>query len=132
MSENETERAEHQRLVNALIEELKKQGFEILLAASEGYEPCAEVEDAIPDIKAFNRKKEYIAFGVAKTCTALASKQTEKQLKVLANRYMRSGKSAKAAVPLCIAISKGCEPQLEACLTKLKLEQKKNIFRYAF
>ena len=131
-SENEGESAEHQRLVNALIQELKNQGFEILHASSDGYEMCSEIEGSFPDVKAYNCKKEFVVFGLAKTCTDLAKEQTEVQFKIFANRFMSKGKSKGAAVPCCIAITKGCEEQLDGCLLKLKLDKKKNIFKYAF
>lgn len=119
--------------MKALIDELKSQGFEILNAASDGYIAAPEVEGVVPDVKAYNRKKQYVVFGLAQTCMELADPQTEEHLKILANRYMPpGGKSARAAVPLCIAITKGCENQLEAWLEKLKLDQKKNVFLYAF
>jgi hypothetical protein len=123
---------EHKRLVNALIQELKSQGFEIVNATSEGYAPCAEVEGYFPDVKAYNRKKDFVVFGLAKTCSELEDKLTEEQFKFFSHRFMHGGKSSGSAVPFCIAITKGCEKQLDACLTKLKLEQKKNIFKYAF
>lgn len=132
MSENQDFSSEHARLVKVLIDELKNQGFEILNAVSDGYQACSEVEGVVPDVKAYNRKKQYVVFGLAKTCEELTAPQTEEQFKVLANRYMPSGKSARAAVPFCIAITKGCENQLEASLKKLNLDQKKNVFLYAF
>lgn len=132
MQDNMGEISEHKRLVKALIDELKKQSFEILTAASDGFEPCQEVENLAPDVKAYNPRKEFVVFGLAKTCDDLDNERTEEQFKLFSNRFMRAGKSAKAAVPFCIAITKGCEAQLEACLIKLKLDQKKNIFRFAF
>ena len=126
------ESAEHKRLVKALIQELKSQGFEIVHAASEGYEPCTEVENHFPDVKAHNRRKEFVVFGLAKTCIELEDERTKEEFKFFSHRFMHGGKSAGIAVPFCIAITKGCEKQLDACLTKLKLEQKKNIFKYAF
>lgn len=132
MPANISEDSEHKRLVKALIDELKKQGFKILNAAFDGFEPCSEVENLVPDVKAYNPRKEFVVFGLAKTCEDLDNEQTEEQFKLFSNRFMRGGKSAKAAVPLCIAITKGCEPQLDACLVRLKLNQQKNIFRYAF
>jgi hypothetical protein len=65
------ESPEHKRLAKALIQELKSQGFEIVNAASEGYAPCAEVEGHFPDVKAYNRKKDFVVFGLAKTCSEL-------------------------------------------------------------
>jgi len=126
------ESLEHKRLVKALIQELQNQGFEILNAASDGYQPCSEIENNFPDVKAYSSKKEFVVFGLAKTCSELADEQTEGQLKFFANRFMGKGKSKGAAVPFCIAITKGCENQLDACLMKLKLDRKKNIFKYAF
>jgi hypothetical protein len=131
ISEN-GELVEHKRLVEALIQELKSQGFEIINAASEGYAPCTEVEGHFPDVKAFNRKKDFVVFGLAKTCTELEDELTEEQFKFFSHRFMHGGKSSGSAVPFCIAITKGIEKQLDACLTKLKLDQKKNIFKYAF
>ncbi len=131
MSEDK-ENPEHKRLVAALATELKNQGFEITNAACEGYTPCLMVENHVPDVKAYNPKKEYVVFGIAKTCEEIDNEQTEEQFKLFSSRYMSSGKSKGAAVPFCIAISKGCEKQLEACLKKLKLDQKKNIFLFAF
>ena len=132
MSENQGQPQEHQRLVKALIEELKRQGFEITNANCEGYEVCQEVENQVPDVKAYNRKKEYVVFGQAKTCDELDNEQTETQFKLFSSRYMAKGKVAGKIVPFCIAIPKGCEEKLEACLLKLKLNQKKNIFLFAF
>ena len=126
------EGSEHIRLVKALTDELKKQGFEILCVASDGFEPCSAVENLVPDLKAYNPRKEFVVFGLAKTYVELDNEQTEEQFKFFSHRFMRGGKSAKAAVPICIAVSKGCEVQLEALLSKLKLDQKKNIFRFAF
>ena len=126
------EGSEHIRLVKALIDELKKQGFEILSAASDGFDPCSAIENLMPDLKAYNPRKEFVIFGLVKTCDELDNEQTEEQFKFFSHRFMRGGKSAKAAVPFCIAVSKGYEVQLEACLCKLKLDQKKNIFRFAF
>jgi hypothetical protein len=126
------EGSEHIRLIKALIGELQRQGFEILCAASDGFEPCSEVENLVPDVKAYNRRKEFVIFGLAKTCDELDNEQTEEQFKFFSHRFMREGKSAKAGVPFCIAVSKGCEVQLDACLCKLKLDRKKNIFRFAF
>jgi hypothetical protein len=120
------------RLVKALLAELKRQKFEITNAALEGYESPTDVEKQVPDIKACNRKKEYVIFGVAATCEELTDEATEVRLTLFSNRYMSSGKSKGEAAPLCVAISKGCEPLLEDLLKKLKLEQKKNIFLYAF
>jgi len=131
-TETKDESVERERLVKALIQELKNQGFEILNAASDGYEPCSEVENNFPEIKAYNPKKEFVVFGLAKTCNDLVDEQTEEQVKFFANRFMHKGKSARAAVPLCIAITKGCEDRLDSCLVKLKLDRKKNIFKYAF
>ena len=128
----EKQNLEHARLVAALVAEMKKQGFEITTAACEGCEPCVEVENQVPDVKAYNRKKDYVAFGVAATCDELNSEATEEKFKLFSSRFMSGGKSKGVAVPLCIAISKGCEPQLETCLRSLKLDQKKNIFLYAF
>ena len=130
--DKETNNLEHKRLVAELLTELKRQGLEITTAALESYEPCIEVEKQIPDVKACNRKKDYVVFAVAATCEELASEATLERLKVFSGRYMSAGKSKGAEVPLCIAISKGCEPQLEACLRNLKLDKKKNIFLYAF
>jgi hypothetical protein len=45
---------------------------------------------------------------------------------------MASGKAKGVAVPFCIAITNGSEKQLEAILIKLKLDKRKNIFRFAF
>jgi len=133
MTSAENDRSvEHERLVKALIQELKSQGFEIVNAASEGYAPCAEVEGYFPDVKAVNRKKDFVVFGLAKTCSELEDKLTEEQFKFFSHRFMHGGKSSGSAVPFCIAITKGWEKQLDAFLTKLKLEQKKNIFKYAF
>src|SRR5208337_5206552 len=126
MSESNAQNLEHQRLVKALIDELKCQGFEITNAAFEGYEQCPEVEELVPDVKGFNRKKEYVVFGVAATCDELDTQQTEDRFKMFSSRFMRSGKSHGVAVPLCIAISKGCEKQLETCLKTLQLDRKKN------
>jgi hypothetical protein len=131
-AENEGESAEHQRIVKALIQELKNQGFEILNAACDGYEPCSEIESSVPDVKAYNRKKEFVIFGSANTCADLANEQTEVQFKIFSNRFMHKGKSKGVAVPFCIAITKGCENLLDDCLKKLKLDRKKNIFKYAF
>ena len=127
-----SESVEHKRLVKALIQELKSQGFEIVNAASEGYAPCAEVEGYFPDVKAYNRKKDFVVFGLAKICSELEDELTEEQFKFFSHRFMHGGKSSGSAVPFCIAITKGCEKKLDACLIKLKLEQKKNIFKYAF
>ncbi len=126
------ESTEHERLVKALIQELKSQGFEIVTAATEGYEPCTEVEKHFPDVKAYNRKKDFVVFGLTKTCSELDDERTEQLFKLFSHRFMHKGKSAGAAVPLCIAITKGCEKQLDACLRKLKLNRNKNIFKYAF
>lgn len=126
------EGSEHIRLVKGLIVELQKQGFEIQCAASDGFEPCSEVENLVPDVKAYNRRREFVIFGLAKTCDELDNEQTEEQFKFFSHRFMREGKSTKVAVPFCIAVSKGCEVQLETRLFKLKLDQKKNIFRFAF
>jgi hypothetical protein len=126
------ENVEHKRLVAALILELKNQGLEILKAESEGYQPCAEVEGYCPDVYAFNRQKEYVIFGLAKTCNELSKKEIQEQFKMFSKRFMHKGKAKGAMVPLCIAITKGCEDQLDACLKKLKLDSKKNIFKYAF
>jgi hypothetical protein len=126
------ESAEHKRLVAALILELKNQGLEILKAASEGYEPSSEVEGYCPDVYAYSRPKEFVVFGVVKTCSELANAQTVGEFKIFAGRFMHRGKARGKAVPLCIAITKGCENQLDTLLKKLKLDQKKNIFKYAF
>jgi hypothetical protein len=126
------ESAEHERLVRTLIQELKSQGFEIVTATSEGYEPCTEVETHFPDVKAYNRKKEFVVFGLAKTCVDLNDERTEEHFKFFSHRFMHKGKSAGVAVPLCIAITKGCEKQLDDCLMKLKLDRKKNVFKYVF
>ena len=134
MSVNETadESVEHGRLVKALVEELKKQGFEILNAACEGYELCPEMETFVPDVKAYNGKKEFIVFGLAKTCIELGKAQTEEEFKYFSRRFMPKGKSKGKAVPFCIATTKGCENQLDACLKNLKLDKAKNIFKFAF
>ena len=132
MSEKKQESLEHKRLVEALIDELKRQGFEITAAACEGYEPCPEVEKLFADIKAYNRRKDYVVFGVAASCDDLQNELTEEKFKLFSSRYMASGKAKGSAVPLCIAITIGCEKQLETCLEKLKIGQKKNIFLYAF
>jgi len=132
MSGTEAENTEHKRLVKVLIAELKKQGFEITNAASEGYEPCPDVEELVPDVKGYNRKKDYVVFGVAKTPNELCDKRTEALFNIFSSRYMSKGKSKGIAVPFCIAIAKGSEKQLESCLKKLKLDQKKNIFLYAY
>ena len=132
VTENGDEDVEHGRLVKALVEDLKKQGFEILNAACEGYSLCPEMESLVPDVKAYNRKKEFVVFGLAKTCNELGKAQTEEEFKYFSRRFMPKGKSKGIAVPFCIAITKGCENQLDACLSKLKLDQKKNIFKYAF
>jgi hypothetical protein len=133
LSSTETDQsAEHKRLVKALIEKLKNQGLEILKAASEGFEPCPEVEGYCPDVYAFNRKKEFVVFGLAKTCSELDSVQIGREFKIFAGRFMHKGKARGKAVPLCIAITRGCENQLDTLLVKLKLDQKKNVFKYAF
>lgn len=126
------EGSEHIRLVKALIDELKRQGFDILCAASDGFEPCSEVENLVPDVKAYSRRREFVVFGLAKTWDELDDGQTEEQFKFFSRRFMPKGKSKGATVPFCIAITKGCEAKLEAFLSKLKLDQKKNIFRFAF
>jgi hypothetical protein len=131
-TETQDDSAEHQRLVKALTEELKNQGFQILNSACDGYEPCSEVENNFPDVKAYSGKKEFVVFGLAKTCNELDNEQTEEHFKFFASRFMSKGKSKGAAVPLCIATTKGCEDQLDAVLKKLKLDRKKNIFKYAF
>jgi hypothetical protein len=71
MSIAETDRSvEHERLVKALIRELKSQGFEIVNAASEGYEPSTKVNQ-FPDVKTYNRNKEFVVFSLAKTYSEL-------------------------------------------------------------
>jgi hypothetical protein len=132
MSENKAQDQEHQRLVKALIEELKRQGFEITTAACADYLPCVPVENHVPDVKTYSRKKQFTVFGLAETCSDLSAIGTEEKFAFFASRYMSSGKSKGSAVPLCIVIAKGCEPQLEALLNKLKLTQKKNIFLNTF
>ena len=126
------ESLERKRLVNALVDELRKQGFEILAACVEGFKPCDALEGLVPDVKAYNRRKEYVVFGLAVTCSDLDNKVGEERFKLFSSRYISKGKSAKAAAPLCIAVTKGCEPKLDAHLAELKLDQKKNVFRYAF
>ena len=124
--------SEHKRLVKALVDELKNQGFEITNARCEGYDVCQEVEGKVPDVKAYNRAKDFVVFGLAKTLEDLCNEETEKAFKLFSHRFMASGKAKGVAVPFCIAITKGSEKQLEAILIKLKLDKRKNIFRFAF
>ncbi len=83
-------------------------------------------------LKRIIARKEYVVFGLAKTRRELDDEGTEEQVKIFSHRFMHKGKSTGAAVPFCIAITKGCENQLDTCLVKLKLGQKKNIFKYSF
>jgi hypothetical protein len=78
MSIAETHRSvEHERLAKALIRELKSHVFEIVNAASEGYEPSTEVKNQFPDVKAYNRNKEFVVFGLAMTCSELEDELTK-------------------------------------------------------
>lgn len=132
MTQNKGEGLDHNQLVRALVDELRKQGFEILCAQCEGFEPCPELEHLTPDVKAYNRRREFIVFGLAKTCDELDNDQTGEQFKLFSHRFMPDGKSKGAAVPLCIAVTKGCETKLDAYLVRLKLNRRKNIFLYSF
>jgi hypothetical protein len=102
---------------------LKSQGFEIVTAASEGYAPCAEVEGYFPDVKAYNRKKDFVVFGLAKTSGELEDELTEEQFKFFSHRFMHGGKSSGAAVPFCTAITKGCEKKLVVNKTEIGTEK---------
>ncbi len=83
---------EHERLVKALIQELKSQGFEIVNAAPEGYEPSTEAKNQFPDVKAYKRNKEFIVFGLAKTCSELEDELTKEQFKLFSHRFMHGEK----------------------------------------
>jgi hypothetical protein len=132
MGEIQEASSEHKRLVKALIDELKKQGFEIINARCEGYEICQEVEGKVPDVKAYNRKKDFVVFGLAKTLEDLGNEETEEAFKLFSHRFMASGKAKGVAVPFCIAVTNGSERQLDAILIKLNLDKRKSIFRFAF
>lgn len=123
---------EHKRLVKSLIDYLKNQGFEITCATSEGFVQCSETEGRVPDVRAYDRKKELNVIGEAKTADDFDNERTEDQFKKFSNRMMTDGKSKGATVPFCIAITKGSEKQLDDCLKKLGLDQKQNIYRYSF
>jgi hypothetical protein len=129
---NEAESPEHIRLVKALIDYLKNQGFEITCADRDGYNPCPETEGRIPDVRAYNREKEFNVIGEAKTYDDFSNDRTKEQFKIFSNREMGEGKSKGTTVPFCIAITKGSEQQLEDCLKEIGLDQKKNIYRLPF
>jgi len=129
---NEAESDEHKRLVKAIIDELKKQGFEILTADYNGYEPSQKVVNHVPDVKAWKRENELVAFGEAKTSDDFDNDRTKEQFIEFSNRRMKDGKSKGATVPLCIGITNGSEKELEACLVKLGLDKKTNIYKWSF
>jgi len=126
------ESPEHKRLVEALIEYLKKEGFTITCAAHTGYNQCDELNGRVPDVRGTNAADELNAIGEAKTCDNLGSFVTIARFKAFSNRVMTDGKSKGKDVPFYIAIPKNCEKELEATLYNLGLDTKTNIHRVSF
>ncbi len=127
-----SESAEHKRLVKALMNELVRQGFEILNVACEGYEPCPEIAGVFPDVRAYKRNTEYIVIGLAKTLDDFDNKRTEDQFEKFSHLVVNSGKNKGKTVPFFIAITKGSEKQLDTCLIKLGFAKRTNIYRWPF
>jgi len=125
------ESPEHRRLVESLIEYMKKQGFTIKCAAHVGFNQCGETEGHIPDVRGTN-SDELNAIGEAKTCDDLDNDRTRGQFKAFSNREMSDGKSKGRPVPFYIAITKGCEKELGETLHNLALDNKGNIYRVSF
>jgi hypothetical protein len=126
------ESPEHKRLVQKLIEYIKNEGFEIRCASHEDYAQCGETEGHIPDVRGHRSSDELNAIGEAKTCEDLTSERTKEQFKVFSSRSMSDGKSKGKDVPFYIAITKGCEKELENVLRELSLDKKPNVIRLSF
>ncbi len=132
MSHGEAESAEHRRLIKALINEFTRQGLEILNASCDGYQPCPEIEGKTADVRAYKRSEEWVVIGEAKTDDDLDNEQTEEQFNVFSSLFMGAGKSQGKKVPFVIASTSGAQPKLEACLAKLGLDKKTNIYKWYF
>jgi hypothetical protein len=125
------ESPEHKKLVESLIDLMKKEGFSITCAANPMYNACDETEGRIPDVRGTNTE-ELNAIGEAKTCDDLDNDRTIDQFKIFSNRSMKDGKSKGKDVPFYIAIPKSCEKDLDAVLHKLGLDTKTNIRKVTF
>lgn len=79
-------------------------------------------EGHIPDVRGKNND-ELNAIGEAKTSDDLGNDRTKEQFKVFSNREMTGGKSKGKDVPFYIAITKGCEEELEDVLKSLDIER---------
>jgi hypothetical protein len=126
-----SESPEHKRLVKALIDYMSSLGFTTTCASYVGFNQCSEIEGHIPDVRGKNND-ELNAIGEAKTCDDLDNERTKEQFKVFSNREMSGGKSKGIDVPFYIAITKGCEKELEEVLHNLGLDKKSNIHRVSF
>lgn len=126
-----SESPEHKRLVKSLIEYMKKKGFGITCASYTGFSQCDETKGHIPDVRGTN-DEEINAIGEAKTCDDLDNDRTKEQFKVFSNRVTTGGKSKGKDVLFYIAITKGCEKELEETLKSLSLDKKPNIYRVSF
>jgi hypothetical protein len=85
---------EHQALVKALIDWIKREGFpEITCAAYEGYPRCPETKKKhMPDAKGWDEARQLAAYGEAKTADDIDNDHTKDQLRDFSGRPMsRSG-----------------------------------------
>jgi len=126
-----SESPEHKRLVKSLMDYLRNEGFGITCASYTGFSQCDETKGHIPDVRGTNDEK-LNAIGEAKTCDDLNNERTKEQFKVFSNRMMKKGKSEGKSVPFYIAITEGCEEELEETLKNLNLDRKANIYRVSF
>ena len=128
MSVNEA-RSRHQKLMDIIIERMKKDGFTILGASgrSPEYPESEVVKKWSPDVSAYSPSRDLRAYGEAKLCDYLYEKQSvktgEQFVEFSNDRMEKSG----AVIPFYLAVPKKCEDTLRRKLAELGLTNKSNI-----
>jgi hypothetical protein len=116
---------EHQRLVQALANYLKSNGWAVTHADGIANFPRPyDIEGRIPDIIAKNQIG-LLAYGEAETCESLEEEQTIDQLEVFSNRRMRD---SGQIVPLFVIVPAACSGRL-ANLVATRFPDHSNIAR---
>jgi hypothetical protein len=86
-----------------------RDGWEIVRAASEGYNQPNEVDGVIPDVVGWKEGEKVKAYGEAETCESFQSDHSIGQIEVLSGRTMQDNRKS---VPVYLIVPKTCYPDL--------------------